>query len=159
MARVLHLGGNVARFELAQHLVDEDAVRHLSRDLGEMLVAAMHGVARLEGRDLRPAAPFELGARFLGPQIETLVFCRILTLRKRNDGAADVDFALPHHLLHAGMLGIGGAKHVLAFELAIDGVFLPHRELAEHLAGLGIGERDLLADGEAVGNAAAPATA
>ena len=68
------LGGNVARLELAEHLVDEDAIRHLRRDLGEMLVAAMHGVARLEGGDLRPAPPFELGARFLGPQIEPLYF-------------------------------------------------------------------------------------
>ena len=33
-------------------------------------------------------------------------------------------------------------------------VFLAHRQLAEHLAALGVGERDLLADGEAVGNAA-----
>ena len=53
-----HLGRDVAFLQLAEHLMDEDAVHDLHRDFHQILVTAVHRISGLEGGDCRPA-PFK----------------------------------------------------------------------------------------------------
>ncbi len=46
-----HVGWDVARLERAEHLMNQHTVADLDRDLCQMLVAAMHGIAGLKRRD------------------------------------------------------------------------------------------------------------
>src|SRR5579862_9028102 len=50
-----YLRGDISGLELAEYLMDEDPIEHLERDLDEMLVAAVHGIARLKGGHARPS--------------------------------------------------------------------------------------------------------
>ena len=72
-----HVGGNVARLELAEQRVHEDAVAALDRDLRQVFVRAVHRVAGLERRDTRdqPSA-LEFCARLLRGHEERAVLRR-----------------------------------------------------------------------------------
>ena len=54
-----YIGGDVAGLEFAEERMDEYAVAGFDRDLGEVLVRAVHRVARLERRDRGPAVFLE----------------------------------------------------------------------------------------------------
>ena len=56
----------------------QHAVADLDRDLGEVLVRAVHGIARLEGGHARPAEALERGAR-LGRRHEERAVLRLET--------------------------------------------------------------------------------
>ena len=49
------IGRNFAGFEPSKHLVDQHAITHLDGDLGQMLVAAVHGRTGLIRGYLRPS--------------------------------------------------------------------------------------------------------
>jgi hypothetical protein len=143
------LGGDVARLELAQDLLDEHAVADLHGDLGEVLVGTVHRIAELERRHRAPALVGEEAARLLGPHVETPVPLGIRPLAQHRDGAGEVDLALAHDVGDAGMGGIRGPEDLLALVRAIDRVLLPHQERRHRLAHLAVDERDLLAFREA----------
>jgi hypothetical protein len=56
------------------------------------------------------------------------------------------------------MGGVGGSKYLPAFELAINGVLLGHGLDGEDCAAHAFGERDLIADGNAVRDVVAAET-
>ena len=116
-----------------------------------MLVAAVHGIAGLEGGDHRPAALEEHGARLGGADVEVGIFGRVLAFAQHHHPAGQVDLALRQHLRHARMLRIGGAVDVLGLELLVDRILLAHLHDGEDLAGLAVDERDLLFVVDAVG--------
>src|SRR5262245_13322852 len=73
-----NLGRNVARLQLPKHLMNENTVRYLHRDLHQVLMAAMHGISGLERCDTRPALFKKHGPRLDRADIEFRVFDRIL---------------------------------------------------------------------------------
>ena len=121
---------------------------HLDRDLGDVFVAAVHGVAGLKRGDLGPAEGLESGARLLGPTVERGVGVRVDTLAENRDRAAEVDLALGQHLGDPGMGGIGGAEYVLALQCLVRRVDLGQRKKAHRRPALGIDQRNLLAPGQ-----------
>ena len=90
------LGRDIALLKLAEHLMDEDAVRHLYRDLDEVLVAPVHGIARLESGDSRPAALLEHGARLGWTHVKIGIAGGIAALAEHAHWAANNSFARRH---------------------------------------------------------------
>ena len=93
--------------------MDEDAVHDLDRNLDQVLVAAVHGIAGLEGGDLRPAPLQKHGPRLRGADIELRVFDGIFAFAQHHHRPGQVDVALRQHFGDARMLGIDGAIDVL----------------------------------------------
>ena len=54
-----HFGRNVAGFQFAQKLVDQDTVTDLDGDLGQIFMGAVHGVPELQGGHGAPALLLE----------------------------------------------------------------------------------------------------
>ena len=59
-----HFRGDVAGFQFAQELVDQDAVADLDGDLGQVLVGAVHGVPELQGGDGVPSPCLQTSSGF-----------------------------------------------------------------------------------------------
>ena len=93
---------------------------HLNRDFHQVLVAAVHGISGLEGRDIRPAPLKKHGPRLGRADIEVRVFGGIFAFAQHHDAPGEVDVALSQHLRDARMLRIGGAIDVLGLQLLVD---------------------------------------
>src|ERR1700730_14072181 len=107
---------DVARFERPQHLMDEHTIADFDRNLGEILVAAVHRIARLKCCDSTPAPLGEERAGLGRSVVESLVLVRVRSLAQGRYAAGQIDLALSHDLGHARMLGVDRAKHVLTLE-------------------------------------------
>ncbi len=149
--RRAHVGRNVARLEVAEQRMHQHAVAHLDRDLRQVLVRAVHRIARLEGRHLGPAQALELGARLRRRHEQRAVARLEAAVGQHPDGPRQVHLALRHHHLHAGMLLVGGAEHRHALVLLVYRVLLAQRHHGERRAVVRIDERDVGADLELVG--------
>ena len=124
---------------------------HLHRDLHQVLVAAVHGIAGLEGGDIRPAPLEKHGPRLGRADIEVRIFGGIFALAQHPDRPGQIDLALRQHLRDARMLRIGGAIDVLGLEFLVDRIFLANLHDGEDFAGLRVDERDLFFGMDAVG--------
>ena len=123
----------------------QHAVADLDRDLGEVLVRSMHGVARLEGGDLRPAERGEQRARLARRHEQRAVPGGVAAGRQHLDRAGEVDLALVHHQPDARVCGVGRPEHGRALVLLVDRVFLGDQHGRQHLAAVRIDEREILA--------------
>ena len=140
-----NVGRNVAFLERTEHLVDEHPVANLDGDLGEKLVAAVHGVAGLEGGDGRPTLVREQRTGLVGTEVKPPVGLREVALGEDRDRTGQVDRALRQDLGDAGVGLVGRAVDLAAFEVLVDGVFLGHCEDAEDLS-VPARQRDFVAD-------------
>ncbi len=122
-----HVGRDVTGLERAQQRVHQHAVADLDRDLGQVLVRAVHRVARLERGDARPAQRREQRPRLRRRHEQLAVLLGEATLRQHLDRAGQIDLGLVHHHLHARVLGVGGPEHALAFVRLVDVVLLASR--------------------------------
>jgi hypothetical protein len=130
---------------MPEQRMNEHAVARLDGDLREIFVRAVHRVACLERRDARPAEALELGSR-LGRRHEERAVARFEAAgRQHAHGPREVHVALLHHHLHAGMRAVRRAKDRSAFVGLVDPVLLGHRHDRQHVAVVGIEERDVLA--------------
>ena len=142
---------DVARLRHADDRLDQqvrlDVLRRAER---ELLVRAMHRVARLERDDLAPAELLEAVAHLLRrvAQVLEVVVARRLDAAEL---AAEVDVvAAAHEIAHAGMRLVVRAEHGLRLERlvgAIDARDLHRRD--QHA--FAVAQRDLVADLELVG--------
>jgi hypothetical protein len=96
--------------------MDEHSVADFDRDLGQILMAAVHRIARLKRCDSTPAPLGEERAGLGRSVVEPLVLVRVRALAQGRYTAAQIDLALLHDLGHARMPGVYRAKHVLALE-------------------------------------------
>ena len=145
------VGGDVAFLQLADELVDVDAVAHLDGDPRQIRVGAVHRVAELEGGDGVPAALLEHLARFGGALVEALELLGEVRLGEHLHRAGEVDRCLRHDELDAGVLLVGGAEHLLALVHLVDRVLLGDLHGCHQRVGLGVPQCDLLADLDRVG--------
>ena len=106
---------------------------------------AVHRIARLERRDLRPAERGEQRPCFGRRLEERPVFLGEPARRQHADRAGEIDLALLHHQLDAGMRGVGRAKHACAFMRLVDRVFLGDEHRRQQFAAVRIDERDVIA--------------
>ena len=146
-----NLGRDIAGLELAQDLVDQQAVANLDGDLGQILVAAVHGVPGLEGRHPRPTPFREKGAGLGRAQVQALEVLRIGALAQHPHRSAQVDLALGHHLGDPGMRGVGGSKDPGTFQLPVDGVFFRDLHDRHDLVRLSLDQGHLLARRDRLG--------
>ena len=147
MARTRDVGRDVACLERAQDLVNEQPVAGLEGDLGEELVAAVHGIAGLEGSDRRPAFFGEERPGLGGAQVEPAIGLGKVPLGENRDRARQVEGALGHDLGDARVGLVGGAVDLAALERLVDGVCLADGEDAEDLPAF-VRQRHLVADGD-----------
>ena len=134
MARTRTSAGMSPCLERAEDLVNEHPVAHLDGDLGEKLVAAVHGVAGLEGGDRRPALIREERPGLGGPQVEPPVGLGEVAFGEDRDRPRQVDRPLGHDLGDARVGLVGRAVDLAAFEGLVDGVSLGNREDAQDLS-------------------------
>ena len=145
------VGRNVARLELAENLMDEQPVTDLDGDLGQILVAAMHGVAGLEGRHFRPSPRLEPGAGFGRAEIQARERLWVNAFAQRPHGARQVDLALGHHLGDTRVGQIRASKDVRALQLPVDRVLFRDRHHGHNLAQFLVEQRHVLVGPDAVG--------
>ena len=144
-----HLGRDVARLEVAEQRVHQHAVAGLDRHLGEVLVRAVHGIARLEGGDARPAEPLELGARLGGRHEQRAVLRLEAAVREHLHRSGEVDLALlPSPSSRPGCAG-SVVRNTVVHSCALSmRVLLGDRMVASDLAVVRIEQRDLRAGPE-----------
>ena len=138
-------------FNLPEYLMDENAVHHLNRDLHQVFVAAMHGIAGLEGGDIRPTSLEKHGPRLGGADIEFGISGGIFAFAQHRDAAGQINIALLQNLRHARMFRIGRAIDVLGLEFLVDRIFIANLHNSEYFAGIRVDERDFLFSMDAVG--------
>ncbi len=141
---------DIARFQRPQHLVNQYAIADLDGDLGQVLVAAVHRVARLESRHRGPAFLQEQRPRLRRSMVEPGVGLREVSFRQRAQRPAEIDRSLRHDFFDTGVCGMCRAIHMLAFELPVDAVLLLDGQNREQLLALAVNERDVLTNTDAV---------
>ncbi len=127
-----HLGRDVARFQLADKLVNVHAVADLDRHPGKVSVRVVHRIAELERGHRFPSAFFKDPARLGRPLVDAGEHLRVVGLRQHTHRAGQVDRPLLHHLLDAGMRRVGGAEDLAAFVVLVDRVLLLDAHRAHH---------------------------
>ena len=95
---------------------------------------------------MRPAAFGEGLARFRRTLIDALEHLGVVGFGDHFHGAGEIDGALLHHLLHAGMGRIGGPEDVLALEFLVDCVLFSDLHGAHEGLGFSVPQRHFLAD-------------
>ncbi len=143
-----HFRRHVAPLEPSQRRVDEDAVADLERDLGEILVRAVHGISRLEGGDRAPASRLEQGAGLGGREEELRIAFGKLAAREQLHRAGEIDGTLVEDHAHARVRGVGGVEHRVALERLVDRVFLHHAHRRHRRGGARIDQGDLGTGGD-----------
>jgi hypothetical protein len=120
----------VAGFELADQLVNVDAVADLDRDPRQVGVRIVHGIAELQRRNRRPAALLENAACLGRSLVDAREHFRVVGLGKDAHRASQIDGALLEHFLHSGMRRIRGAEDLAALVLLVNPVFFGHAHRA-----------------------------
>ena len=140
-----HRGGHVARLQVAQERVDEHPVTGLDRDLGEVLVRPVHGIAGLERGDGAPAVRFEPRPGLGRGQEQLAELVGEASGGEHGQAAREIHLALLHHHPDPRVLGVRRAEDRAALAGLVDGVLL--RDLEDrHRRGIaGADERDLAA--------------
>ena len=141
-----HVGRDVARLQVAEQRVNEHPVADFDRHLGEILVRAMHRVARLERGDLRPAELLELLARLRGRHVKRAVTRLETAVREHANRAGEIHFALLHHHRDPGVFRVSRLEDRLALVGLVDLVLLGELHDREDRAVVRVGESDLDAD-------------
>jgi hypothetical protein len=139
-------GGDVVALRLSHERVEQEPVDRLERRLDEVLVRAVHRVARLEADDLLPPALVEGAARLDRVSVMGGEFPLDAALRE-GDAAGDGDVV--RALVEPADTRVGEllrAVDVLAFRVAIDRERLVDDDAPDDLRTRAIvhGERDLL---------------
>ena len=144
-----HLGGNVIGLGGTHQRVDEQAVDHFERALGQILVGAVDGIPGLEGDHGVPFALGELGAGSVGG--EGVVDKRLIgQLVDQHHRAAEVDRSRLTHRRNAGVGPIGGSVDALGLVILIGAELVVHRHDREHGA-VRMGQGDVLVERAAFG--------
>jgi len=104
-------------------------------------MGTVHGVAQLQGGHFAPSAFFENLAGFGRAVINAGVFCRIFTFAEYLDRAGEVDRALFHDHLDAGMIILGDLP-----ELIGGGGAFTHEDFFAFPGLVGIGHREFFGD-------------
>ena len=138
------VGRDIAWLKRAQDLMNQQAVANLDGDLRQMLVAAMHRVARLEGGDGGPALLQEHGTGFRRAIIKAPVGLREMPLGQHHDPAANIDLPLLQHFYCPGMGRVGRAVDVGALELFVDLVLFANSDHPKDVAAAAVDQRGLL---------------
>ena len=146
-----HFRGDVAGFQFAQELVDQDAVADLDGDLGQVLVGAVHGVPELQSGDGVPAFGLKHLPGFIGPHVKAGILLREGSFTPDLADAAQVDRFLVHDHLHARMFHFVSGENLFAFPLFVDFVLIGDLHGPHHLFRLFIHQEHFLADLNGIG--------
>ncbi len=136
---------DVAGFELAKQLVDDNSVHDFNCDFSQELVGSMHWVTKLEGRYSLPTLFLENFSGFRRCSIEFTVLLRETTLGQHLHWPGQVIFALSHDLLDARMFHVVRRKNLLAFKVLVDLILLSDTHCCHYLVALCVNKRYFVA--------------
>ncbi len=96
--------GDVARFQVTDQGVDQNAVTYVKGDLAQMFVGSVHGVSQLHGSNVCPAFFIHDSAGFCRAQINAFEFFGELAFGEYFYRTSQAEFFSGHNHLNAGMI-------------------------------------------------------
>ena len=118
-----------------------NAVTHLNSDLAQVFVAAVHGVAQLQGGYIAPAAIFEQLAGLGRTMVDAGILGGIVAFAEHLDRAGQVDRFLLHDHLDAGVVFFGDLPEFFG-----GGGAFAHEDLLAFPCLVGFGQLEFFGD-------------